>query len=100
MYHLLKTCLCHLITLSNFPRTDLCIENRAGYFARELHESMAGMGTRDRALIRLVVSRSEIDMGNIKQEYQKLFNKPLEKAIRVREMPYLYFTYMDSLSFC
>ncbi|XP_042859603.1 annexin B9-like isoform X5 [Penaeus japonicus] len=59
-----------------------CIENRAAFFAKELRNSMAGAGTNDRALIRLVVSRSEIDMGNIKQEYQKLFKKPLEKDIK------------------
>ncbi|XP_042226955.1 annexin B10-like isoform X2 [Homarus americanus] len=58
------------------------IQNRAGYFAKALHDTMAGMGTNDRALIRLVVSRAEIDMGNIKQEYQKLYNKPLEKDIQ------------------
>ncbi|XP_047479001.1 annexin B10-like isoform X3 [Penaeus chinensis] len=59
-----------------------CIENRAAFFAKELHNSMAGAGTNDRALIRLVVSRCEIDMGNIKQEYQKLYKKPLEKDIK------------------
>lgn len=72
----------------------MCIENRAAYFAHELHESMAGMGTRDRALIRLVVSRSEIDMGNIKQEYQRLYNKPLEKAIKVRERCFIFLLYI------
>lgn len=59
-----------------------CIQNRAAYFAKELHESMAGMGTRDRALIRLVVSRCEIDMGNIKQEYHKMYSKSLDHAIK------------------
>lgn len=59
-----------------------CIQNRAGFFAKELHESMAGMGTKDRALIRLVVSRCEIDMGNIKQEYHKMYGKSLEHAIK------------------
>ncbi|XP_050729632.1 annexin B9-like isoform X3 [Eriocheir sinensis] len=58
------------------------ILNRAAYFAKELHNSMSGMGTNDRALIRLVVSRAEIDMGNIKSEYQKIYGKPLEKAIK------------------
>ncbi|KAG0724906.1 Annexin B9 [Chionoecetes opilio] len=59
-----------------------CIQNRAGFFAKELHDSMAGMGTKDRALIRLVVSRAEIDMGNIKENYQQMYNKSLEHAIK------------------
>ena len=66
--------------------TDDAIENRAAFFAKEIHNSIAGLGTNDKALIRLVVSRCEIDMGNIKEEYQKLYKTPLEKDIKVISM--------------
>jgi len=39
------------------------------YWAVKLRESMKGMGTEDNNLIRLVVSRCEIDMWNIKQRF-------------------------------
>ncbi|XP_076063062.1 annexin-B12-like isoform X2 [Oratosquilla oratoria] len=59
-----------------------CIQNRAAFFAVEIHDAMSGAGTNDRALIRLIVTRSEIDMGNIKEEYVKIYEKPLEKDIK------------------
>jgi len=52
------------------------------FFAKELNNAMAGSGTDDPKLIRLIVSRVEIDMENIKEEYEKLFNKSLEAAIK------------------
>ncbi|XP_068203993.1 annexin B11-like isoform X1 [Palaemon carinicauda] len=58
------------------------IQNPAVFFAEALHGSMVGLGTRDRTLIRLVVSRSEIDMGDIKVQYHNLYGRTLEKDIK------------------
>lgn len=52
------------------------------FFAKELNSAISGAGTDDPKLIRLVVSRAEIDMENIKEEYEKLYNKTLELAIK------------------
>lgn len=60
-----------------------CVKNRAAVFAERLHRSMAGAGTDDRALIRVVVSRCEKDMVQIKQEFQRLYKKSLESWIKV-----------------
>uniref|UniRef100_A0A914V006 Annexin n=1 Tax=Plectus sambesii TaxID=2011161 RepID=A0A914V006_9BILA len=58
-----------------------CVKNRPAYFAERLHHSMKGFGTKDADLIRVVVSRSEIDMVAIKREYRRMFEKTLESAI-------------------
>ncbi|XP_018019737.1 annexin-B12-like [Hyalella azteca] len=55
------------------------IENRPQFFAKCLHDAMKG---KDDALIRLIVTRAEIDLGTIKQEYQKLYGKSLESHIK------------------
>ncbi|KCV70358.1 hypothetical protein H696_02685 [Fonticula alba] len=55
--------------------------SRAAFFAEQLHKSMKGIGTNDRTLIRIVVSRCEIDMGEIKAAYQALYNRSLASAI-------------------
>ncbi|CAL8079559.1 unnamed protein product [Orchesella dallaii] len=55
--------------------------NRAAYFAERLHDSLAGMGTKDDDLIFIVVTRAEIDMENVKQEYNKMYHKSVAQAI-------------------
>ncbi|KAL3340449.1 hypothetical protein AABB24_028872 [Solanum stoloniferum] len=58
-----------------------CAENPATYFAKELHKAMKGLGTNDTTLIRIVVTRTEIDMQYIKAEYQKKHKKSLNDAV-------------------
>ncbi|CAF1368233.1 unnamed protein product [Rotaria sp. Silwood1] len=58
-----------------------CIRDRPTFFAERLHKAIAGLGTRDSTLIRVIVSRSEIDLAQIKQRYQQLHNRPLAQAV-------------------
>ncbi|ONM54833.1 Annexin D5 [Zea mays] len=58
-----------------------CAENPAKYFAKLLRKAMKGLGTDDKTLIRVVVTRTEIDMQYIKAEYFKKYKKPLAEAI-------------------
>ena len=60
-----------------------CVQSPAAFFAKRLHDSIAGMGTDDTSLIRLIVSRSEIDLGTIKDEYERMYNKTLLSAVNV-----------------
>jgi annexin A7/11 len=56
--------------------------NRPESFAIRLHKSMAGLGTNDNSLIRLVVTRSEIDMEDIKDAFLRKYGKTLKSFIK------------------
>lgn len=59
-----------------------CVKNRPAYFAEKLYKSMKGAGTDDRTLIRVIVTRCEVDMVQIKQEFQKMYGQSLEQFVR------------------
>ncbi|KAM7444748.1 hypothetical protein ABFA07_006668 [Porites harrisoni] len=59
-----------------------CSRNPAEYFADRLWKSMKGAGTDDATLIRIVVSRSEIDLVEIKAAFLQKYHKTLYKMIQ------------------
>ncbi|PSN38711.1 Annexin B10, partial [Blattella germanica] len=73
-----------------------CVQSPPAFFAKRLHNSMACAGTDDVALIRIIVSRSEVDLGSIKQEYERIYDKTLESAITEFGLSSLMVLYMNS----
>jgi hypothetical protein len=57
------------------------VVSKQRFFAERLHWSMKGLGTNDDTLIRIVVSRCEVDMVQIMEEFQKQYGKSLESFI-------------------
>ncbi|XP_078396005.1 annexin A13-like isoform X2 [Cetorhinus maximus] len=59
-----------------------CTKDCQAYFAEVLHEAMKGAGTNEDTLIRIVVSRSEVDLPSIKERYQDMYKKSLAEAVK------------------
>ncbi|KAL7839311.1 hypothetical protein SRHO_G00259690 [Serrasalmus rhombeus] len=58
-----------------------CAGSKPAFFAEKLNLAMKGSGYRGKILTRIMVSRSEVDMVQIKQEYKKKYGKTLYKDI-------------------
>ncbi|KAJ1077829.1 hypothetical protein K5549_011156 [Capra hircus] len=59
-----------------------CMRNKSAYFAERLYKSMKGLGTDDDTLIRVMVSRAEIDMLDIRANFKRLYGKSLYSFIK------------------
>ncbi|XP_042250447.1 annexin A4 [Thunnus maccoyii] len=59
-----------------------CLRNKPAFFAERLYKSMKGLGTTDSVLIRIMVSRAEIDMLDIKAQFLKMYGKTLYSFIK------------------
>ncbi|XP_019619915.1 PREDICTED: annexin A7-like [Branchiostoma belcheri] len=58
-----------------------CVRNRPEFFADKIHKCVKGLGTDDHTLIRVIVTRSEYDMVEIKQVFLNKYRKTVWKAI-------------------
>ncbi|XP_071971651.1 annexin A3 isoform X2 [Engystomops pustulosus] len=59
-----------------------CATNTPAYFAEKLHKAIKGAGTDEYTLTRIMVSRAEIDLLDIRAEYKKLAGESLYSAIK------------------
>lgn len=59
-----------------------CVRSVPAYFAESLFYAMKGAGTDDDTLIRILVSRSEIDLLDIRHAFRRNFSKSLYHAIQ------------------
>ena len=72
----------HILNPFLFVAVDYS-KNRFNYFASRFYSTINGLGTSDLNLIRLVISRCETDLGDIKQEYERIYGASLSSAVSV-----------------
>jgi len=59
-----------------------CVRDKPSYFAQRLYKSMKGAGTDERTLTRVIVSRCEVDLVQIKQKFKEEYGKTLGSFIK------------------
>jgi len=72
------------------------VENRQAFFAKRIHQSFAGLGTHDKDLVRIMVSRGNNDLYEIAEEYNTIYGKSLKEVLH-SELSGDYRSLMDKL---
>lgn len=62
--------------------TIKCLTYPEKYFEEVLRLSVKGLGIDEEALTRVVVTRADVDMKHIKEEYYRRNSEPLDAAIK------------------
>ncbi|XP_038648055.1 annexin A10-like isoform X1 [Scyliorhinus canicula] len=60
----------------------LCVRDKASYFAYKLHNAIYDLGFHNKTIIRILISRSELDLMNIKRNYKERYGNSLNQDIR------------------
>ncbi|XP_068245053.1 annexin-B12-like [Palaemon carinicauda] len=60
----------------------LRVKDPLAFYATRIHEALDGPGTDDKSLIRILVSRSEIDLADIRTKYKELFDVDMVDAVK------------------
>ncbi|CAF0771349.1 unnamed protein product [Didymodactylos carnosus] len=58
-----------------------CIRSRPHFFAEQIRKAMKGLGTKESVLNRIIITRSEIDLVQIKAAFNRLFSRELERDV-------------------
>uniref|UniRef100_A0A8C6SY68 Annexin n=1 Tax=Neogobius melanostomus TaxID=47308 RepID=A0A8C6SY68_9GOBI len=66
---------------SSFLVLAQCIENKQLFFANRLHDAMKSKGAKEKLLTRIVVSRCEVDLRKVCNEYKAHFGQSLQQTI-------------------
>jgi annexin A7/11 len=72
------------------------VENRQAFFAKRIQGSFAGLGTNDKDLVRIIISRGHVDLFEIAGEFNTLYGKSLKEALH-SELSGDYRTLMEKL---
>ncbi|XP_053315910.1 annexin A10 [Spea bombifrons] len=59
-----------------------CVRDKASYFAYRLHSAIHDFGFHNKTVIRTLISRSEIDLMNIRRKYRERYEKTLFHDIK------------------
>ncbi|XP_004966805.2 annexin D7-like [Setaria italica] len=68
----------YLKTLRAIIRCLTCPDR---YFEKVVRQAIAGLGTDESSLTRVITTRAEVDLKHIKEAYQKRNSVPLERAV-------------------
>ena len=66
---------------------DEVSKDRVSFFSNQLYKAMKGLGTDEDTLTRIMVSRCEVDLVQVKQTFASTYGKSLYSFISVR-LPY------------